>query len=82
MEIVEEVAFRRMDSRLAGLLLASGRKGNPIRTTHQTIAAELGSSREVISRLLEDFSARGLVKVGRGEVEVLDSEGLGELAGM
>ncbi len=82
MEIVEEVAFRRMDSRVAVLLLTSSRRSNPIRITHQAIAAELGSSREVISRLLEDFNARGFVKVGRGEVEVMDYEGLGELAGM
>lgn len=82
MEIVEEVAFRRMDERVAGLLLDSSRRGNPIHTTHQTIAAELGSSREVISRLLGDFSARGLVRVGRGEVEVLDAEGLEDLVRM
>ena len=47
-----------------------------MRITHQEIAAELGSSREVISRLLEDFSERGFVSVSRGEVELLDAEGL------
>jgi len=77
MEIVDEVAFRRMDARLAAFLLARCRVQNPIRITHQQIAAELGSSREVISRLLEDLAARGLVRSGRGEVEVLDAEGLG-----
>jgi len=76
MSIVDEVAFRRMDVRVAGLLLERSRRGNPIRITHQEIASELGSSREVISRLLEDFSERGLVNVRRGEVEVLDAEGL------
>ena len=39
-------------------------------------AAELGSSREVISRILEDFSREGLVESGRGTIEVLDMEGL------
>jgi CRP/FNR family transcriptional regulator len=81
MEIVEEVAFRRMDSRVSALLIDYGRKGNPVRMTHQEIARELGSSREVISRLMEDLSARGLVKVSRGEVEILDFEGLIEVAG-
>ena len=76
MSIVDEVAFRRMDARVASLLLTRSRVQNPIRITHQEIAAELGSSREVISRLLEDFSERGLVTVRRGEVEVLDAEGL------
>lgn len=73
MAIVDEVAFRRMDARLASLLLTRSRVQNPLRITHQQIAAELGSSREVISRLLEDFAERGLVRVGRGEVEVLDA---------
>ncbi len=76
MSIVDEVAFRRMDVRVAGLLLERSQRVNPIRITHQEIASELGSSREVISRLLEDFSERGLVTVRRGEVEVLDAEGL------
>jgi CRP/FNR family transcriptional regulator len=79
MAIVDEIAFRRMDERLASLLLTRSRVQNPLRITHQEIAAELGSSREVISRLLEDFSERGLVRVGRGEVEVLDKDGLQSL---
>lgn len=72
MMIVDEIAFRRMDARVASLLLARSRAHNPIRMTHQEIASELGSSREVISRLLEDFSERGAIRGGRGEVEVLD----------
>jgi CRP/FNR family transcriptional regulator len=76
MEIVDEVAFRRMDARLASFLLTRAGLHNPIRITHAEIASELGSSREVISRLLEDLSARGLVRVSRGEIEVLDLEGL------
>lgn len=79
MAIVDEIAFRRMDARVASLLLARVRMQNPLRITHQEIAAELGSSREVISRLLEDFSERGLIRSGRGEIEVLDKEGLASL---
>jgi CRP/FNR family transcriptional regulator len=79
MAIVEEIAFRRMDARIAALLLARVQAGNPIRITHQEIASELGSSREVISRLLEDFSERGLIRSGRGEIEVLDEESLASL---
>ena len=76
MAIVDEVAFRRMDTRLASFLLDRSRVQNPIRITHQEIAAELGSSREVISRILEDFAERGLIRAARGTVEILDFESL------
>ena len=79
MAIVDEIAFRRMDVRIASLLLNHVQTQNLIRITHQEIASELGSSREVISRLLEDFSERGLIRSGRGEIEILDKEGLGSL---
>jgi len=76
------VVFQRMDRRLAVWLLKQAAQQNPIRTTHQTIAADLGSSREVISRLLEDFSQNGWVLVERGTVEILDMESLNSLAVM
>ena len=76
MAIVDEVAFRRMDTRVAALLLERSRLQNPIRITHQEIAAELGSSREVISRLLEDFTSQGLIRLRRGTIEILDDQSL------
>ncbi len=76
MAVVDEVAFRRMDTRLAAFLLGRGRVQNPLRLTHQEIAAELGSSREVISRLLEGFASEGLIRSARGMVEILDFEAL------
>lgn len=75
MTIVDEVAFQRMDTRLASFLRTHSKVQNPMRITHQEIASELGTSREVISRLLEDLSARGLVRSTRGEIEVLDEAG-------
>jgi CRP/FNR family transcriptional regulator len=80
MEIVDEVAFRRMDLRVAALLLDRSRRRNPIEITHQEIAAELGSSREVISRILESFTRQGLVQLARGTVEVLDARTLADFA--
>jgi CRP/FNR family transcriptional regulator len=80
MAIVDEVAFRRMDARLASFLLEQARVQNPMRITHQQVAAELGSSREVISRLLEDFAARGLIRSSRGEIEALEMDELQERA--
>lgn len=80
MAVVDEVVFQRMDRRVASWLLAQATaqvKAQPglpsvIRTTHQEIAAELGSSREVISRILEDFSRVGLIESGRGTIEIPD----------
>jgi CRP/FNR family transcriptional regulator, anaerobic regulatory protein len=74
MEIVDEIAFRRMDARIASLLLTRCQAENPFHITHQDIAAELGSSREVISRILEDFAAHQAVRSARGTIEVVDAD--------
>jgi CRP/FNR family transcriptional regulator len=76
MAVVNEVAFRRLDVRLADFLLARSRRENPVRLTHQAIAAELGSSREVISRVLEDLAQQGVVQAARGQITVLDPAAL------
>jgi CRP/FNR family transcriptional regulator len=76
MAVVDEVVFQRMDRRVATLLLNKSKIQHPIRITHQEIASELGSSREVISRILEDFSQKGVIEVGRGTVEIFDLEEL------
>lgn len=76
MAVVDEVAFQRMDRRVAALLLTKSETRRPIRITHQEIAVELGSSREVISRILEDFSRLGLIATGRRMIEIVDVSGL------
>lgn len=76
MAIVDEVAFRRVDTRLAVFLLNRSQTQNPIAITHQEIASELGSSRDVISRILEGFASEGMIRSGRGKVEILDFESL------
>lgn len=78
--IVDSVVFRRMDERVAGLLLEHARQRHPIRITHQEIAAELGTSREVVSRILENLAGAGLLKVTRGHVEILTLKSLAALA--
>ena len=78
MEVVDEIAFQRMDRRIAAFLLERERSGRRIEITHQAIANELGSSREVVSRLLEDLAGKGYVRLGRGEIEILDAAGLRE----
>ncbi len=47
-----------------------------ISTTHQQVAEELGSSREVISRLLKDMENSGLVSLSRGRIAITDQQGL------
>ncbi len=78
MAIDDEVVFKRMDARVAGFLLKRAQAGTLIQITHQEIAAELGSSREVISRLMEGFASAGLISAARGQVEILDAQGLQE----
>ena len=77
MQLVEEVAFHRLDQRLAKLLLA---KGGAIHATHQALAEELGSVREIVSRLLKGFVVQGLVRLGREQIVVIDAAGLRQLA--
>ncbi|MEW6164085.1 MAG: Crp/Fnr family transcriptional regulator [Pseudomonadota bacterium] len=78
MQLVEEVAFRKLDQRLAGLLLGRGRQ---LHVTHQQLADELGSVREMVSRLLKGFADQGLVRLGREQIEILDPAGLRRIAG-
>ncbi|HET9734003.1 MAG TPA: Crp/Fnr family transcriptional regulator [Burkholderiales bacterium] len=73
MELVEEVAFRRLDERLAQLLI---HRGPVVQATHQKLADELGSVREIVSRLLRSFEERGWVKLERERVTVLDPKAL------
>ncbi|UCV03192.1 Crp/Fnr family transcriptional regulator [Dechloromonas denitrificans] len=78
MQLVEEVAFARLDQRLAKLLLA--RNEAVLNVTHQQLADELGSVREIVSRLLKGFSAQGLVTLGREQLSIVDRAGLQKMA--
>jgi len=78
MQLVEEVAFARLDQRLAKLILA--RNETVLGVTHQQLADELGSVREIVSRLLKGFAAQGLVTMGREQLTVVDRDGLQKLA--
>lgn len=80
MQLVDEVAFARLDQRLAKRLL--GGNEDVLTLTHQQLADDLGSVREIISRLLKGFSAQGLVALGREQVRITDRAGLQRLAAM
>ena len=77
MRLVEEVAFRKLDQRLAALLLG---KGRVVHATHQQLADELGSVREMVSRLLKGFAEQGLVSLGREQIEIRDAAALRRIA--
>ena len=81
MGLVEEVAFRKMDERLAAYLLRRTESGERLKETQEAIAAQLGTAREVVSRILSDFERKGLVKTGRGYVDVLERDELKSFSG-
>lgn len=78
MQLVEEVAFARLDQRLAKHLVAGD--ATVLHTTHQQLAEALGSVREIVSRLLKGFAAQGLVSLGREQITLLDRAALARLA--
>ena len=77
--LVDALAFRHLDVRLAKWLLEQSSHQLAIRTTHQTIAEELASSREVISRLLKEFERDQLIKLGRGVIEIVDRDTMNKI---
>ncbi|MCR9127146.1 MAG: Crp/Fnr family transcriptional regulator [Rhodobacteraceae bacterium] len=78
--VIDEVAFGRIDVRLAGRLLALGGSSDGVAATHQQLATELGTAREVISRVLQDFQKRGLITQARGRIAFADRAKLTTLA--
>jgi CRP/FNR family transcriptional regulator, anaerobic regulatory protein len=70
-ELVDEVAFRHVDERLALFLREQAAPDGSLRSTHQELADHLGTSREVVSRILKDWESRGGLELGRGEISLL-----------
>jgi CRP/FNR family transcriptional regulator len=77
MALAEAVAFQRLDQRLAGALLG---RGNVVLGTHQALADELGTVREIVTRLLKRFERAGWVSTGRERVEIHNPAALRALA--
>ena len=80
LRVVDDVAFGKMDVRLAERLLALDDGTAEIQTTHQALANELGTAREVVSRILSDFQKRGLIHQTRGRITLQDIGALERLA--
>lgn len=78
LSLIDDIAFQRIDLRLAVRLLAMA-EGDTVRATHQQLATELGSAREVISRALSEFQRRGWIEQARGELRLTDPGALEKL---
>jgi len=77
MALVEAIAFHKLDRRLAAALLG---RGKVVALTHQQLADELGSVREIVTRVLRGFADQGWVQSSRGSIEVLDAAALRRVA--
>lgn len=77
--LIDDIVFRRLDVRLAARLIELARDG-VLKATHQMLASDLGTAREVVSRTLHDFQKRRWIEQSRGEIRILSREGLEQLA--
>jgi CRP/FNR family transcriptional regulator len=77
MQLVSAVAFQKLDQRLANILV---NKPSPLHATHQALADELGSAREIVSRLLKSYAEQGWVKLGREQIEITNKAALRKLS--
>ena len=80
MSIIEDVAFARVDVRLAQRLIDLADSDAKIRRTHNELATELGTAREVVSRQIQEFQRRGWVTASRGSVGLTDLAALQDFA--
>lgn len=78
MSLIEGTVFNRLDMRLACLLgsLFERARSDTLVITHQELANELGTSREVISRILKEFERQRCIRLSRGQIQLCSSEGL------
>lgn len=77
MQLVDEITFHKLDQRLAGFLVQHGPEVNE---SHQEIADELGSVREVVSRLLKQFEEKHWIRISRKQVDVVNRQALEDYA--
>ena len=75
--LVEAIAYQKLDQRLAALLLS---KSDPVEATHQALADELGSVREIVTRLLRAFEDKGWVDLARERIRIKDRAALTAVA--
>lgn len=77
--LIDDIVFQRVDVRLASRLLELANQDDVVFATHAVLATELGTAREVISRILSEFQRRGWIEQSRGEVRLTGRSGLARL---
>jgi CRP/FNR family transcriptional regulator len=71
MVLIEEITFRKVDERLAELILKQAARGkDTLQTTHDELAVELGTAREVVSRVLKEFEKEKAIELARGKIKI------------
>ena len=78
--VVETLAFAGLEQRVAQAILQVAGEGHEARTTHEQLAVEIGSAREAVSRQIAALARNGFVAAHRGVIEILDRDGLSQLA--
>lgn len=76
MDELEQIHACNLEQRLANFLLSNASTEGVVAMTQQTLAGHLGTTREVVARIMQGFSAQGLVSTRRGAVSILDAERL------
>lgn len=79
-QLVEDVALTGFDARLARVLLRLASESGQITATHDALAVETASGRAFVSRRLREFARQGLVEPGRGQLRLLNRDGLQQIA--
>lgn len=79
-QLIDDIVFARLDIRLAERLIALAGDSDRVSVTQQQLASELGTAREVISRLLNEFQRRGWLTISRGSLVLTDRQALAALA--
>ncbi len=84
MMLTEEITFHGVNKRIASYLInkSSETRSMILYVTHETIARELGTAREVVSRMIKEFSSHGILEVSRGKIKILESSSLEEIMQM
>ena len=78
--LVDDMVFRRVESRIIDALLRNTRHDEPLfRITHQQIAYDIGTAREVVSRHLKEFETRGYISLSRGAIVILNRPALARM---
>lgn len=81
MNTMQRMLFYGVDQRVAAYLLDKSGDQNTIALTHEKIAVEINTAREVVARILRRFSKEGLLETGRGKITIHDKLGLQKIAG-